>query len=59
MITVAPGDPPSTQIDIAIVWGAERPELLITETFAHHERRTEDLADDNGGESNSVGRGRH
>ncbi len=26
-----------------IVWGAERPELLITETLAFHDRRTEDL----------------
>ncbi len=26
-----------------VVWGAERPELLITETLAFHDRRTEDL----------------
>lgn len=26
-----------------VVWGAERPELLITETLAWHDRRTEDL----------------
>lgn len=26
-----------------LVWGAERPELLITETLAFHDRRTEDL----------------
>ncbi|TWT73441.1 hypothetical protein Pla123a_37760 [Posidoniimonas polymericola] len=26
-----------------IVWGMERPELLLTETFATHDRRTEDL----------------
>lgn len=26
-----------------LVWGCERPELLITETFAFHDRRTEDL----------------
>ncbi len=25
-----------------VVWGAERPELLITETLAYHDRRTED-----------------
>jgi hypothetical protein len=25
-----------------LVWGCERPELLITETFAYHDRRTED-----------------
>jgi len=29
-----------------IVWGVERPELLITETLAIHDRRTEDLADE-------------
>ncbi len=28
-----------------IVWGCERPELLITETVAWHDRRTEDLSD--------------
>ncbi len=27
-----------------LVWGCERPELLITETAAWHDRRTEDLA---------------
>ncbi len=27
----------------AVVWGMERPELLITETLAYHDRRTEDL----------------
>ncbi|MCA9241018.1 MAG: hypothetical protein KDA37_12495, partial [Planctomycetales bacterium] len=26
-----------------VVWGTERPELLITETFAFHDRRVEDL----------------
>ncbi len=29
------------------VWGAERPELLITETLAFHDRRQEDLAGNN------------
>ncbi|MCI0331954.1 MAG: hypothetical protein L0228_01860 [Planctomycetes bacterium] len=29
-----------------IVWGAERPDLLITETIAVHDRRTEDLDSD-------------
>jgi hypothetical protein len=32
----------------AIVWGCERPELLITETLAFHDRRTEDLASPEG-----------
>jgi len=32
--------------DVAhVVWGCERPELLITETLAFHDRRTEDLKD--------------
>ncbi|MEZ6070139.1 MAG: hypothetical protein R3C10_07620 [Pirellulales bacterium] len=31
-----------------IVWGMERPELLITETFAIHDRRTKDTAVGNG-----------
>ena len=26
-----------------VVWGAERPELLITETLAFHDRRTEKM----------------
>ncbi len=30
--------------DRKVVWGCERPELLITETLAWHDRRTEDLA---------------
>jgi len=35
-----------------LVWGCERPELLITETLAFHDRRTENLSAD-GGEYNS------
>jgi hypothetical protein len=31
-----------------LVWGCERPELLITETMAVHDRRTEDLPDGGG-----------
>lgn len=31
--------------DRGVVWGLERPELLITEAFATHDRRTEDLSD--------------
>ncbi|HVU88819.1 MAG TPA: hypothetical protein VHD36_15965 [Pirellulales bacterium] len=31
-----------------LVWGAERPELLITETSATHDRRTRDTDKDNG-----------
>ena len=33
--------------DRRVVWGAERPELLITETLAAHDRRTTDEAIDN------------
>ena len=40
-------EPPMT--DIAhVVWGCERPELLITETLAFHDRRTENLDADGG-----------
>jgi hypothetical protein len=31
-----------------VVWGVERPELLITEAIATHDRRTEDTASDSG-----------
>ncbi len=31
-----------------LIWGCERPELLITETLAWHDRRTQDLSADNG-----------
>ena len=31
-----------------VVWGTERPELVITETLAWHDRRTEDLENDDG-----------
>ncbi len=39
-----------------VVWGAERPELLITETLATHDLRTEDLMDEepNGGETAAL-----
>ena len=40
--TAPTGVPTSTT---NLVWGCERPELLITETLAFHDRRTEDLAD--------------
>lgn len=31
-----------------LVWGCEKPELLITETLAFHDRRTQNLDDDGG-----------
>ena len=42
-ITTTAGEP-----ERAVVWGCERPELLITETLAWHDFRTEDLDDDDG-----------
>ncbi|MDB4380516.1 hypothetical protein N9Z70_03915 [Mariniblastus sp.] len=39
-----------------VVWGTERPELLITETLAVHARRTEDLGDP-GGNANGNANG--
>ena len=44
-----------------IVWGAERPELLITETLAFHDRRTENLlsTDSTGGHGEVQKKGAH
>ena len=42
---------------LAVVWGAERPELLITETLAWHDFRTEDTDEEqpgNGGQGTTV-----
>ena len=36
--------PDDTQIYRGLVWGAERPELLITETMSAHDRRTRDTS---------------
>ena len=41
--------------DRRVVWGCERPELLITETLAFHDRRTEDTADDPTGQTVTDG----
>ncbi len=45
------GDPSTTtgEAERGLVWGCERPELLITETLALHDIRTEDLPDDDSG----------
>jgi len=40
----ADGDLSTPNPNCYVVWGCERPELLITETLAFHDRRTEDLA---------------
>ena len=37
-----------------VVWGAERPELLITETLALHDRRTEDRKSDAQGKHDEL-----
>ncbi|MGI9447560.1 MAG: hypothetical protein ACR2NI_07905, partial [Pirellulales bacterium] len=39
----------------AVVWGCERPELLITETLAWHDRRTDDLPVGDGSEHTTTG----
>lgn len=38
-------DPNEQPTERFIVWGCERPELLISETFAAHDRRTEDTSE--------------
>ncbi len=38
----------TAESDRAIVWGCERPELIISETAAFHDIRTEDLGNDDG-----------
>ena len=40
ILTTGEIEPPEMRY---VVWGAERPELLISETFATHDRRTQDL----------------
>lgn len=45
-----PANPALINTDRFVVWGAERPELLISETLATHDRRTEDLDSIGGGD---------
>lgn len=56
--TTANPSPDDTETYRGLVWGCERPELLITETFAFHDRRTQDRADEQfqaeGGETATV-----
>ena len=40
--------PGETGAERAVVWGAERPELLLTETFSSHDRRGQDLNEGGG-----------
>ena len=37
------GTADDAHVERALVWGSERPELLITESLVYHDRRTEDL----------------
>lgn len=49
MLLDANGMPvPTTTGQRDVVWGVERPELLLSEALAGHDRRTEDLANDDG-----------
>jgi hypothetical protein len=47
--------PPPTPVLLARIFGAERPELLLTETLTLHDRRTEDLQQDDGVNDNFAG----
>lgn len=49
LATVEPPGPGLGADDRIVVWGAERPELLLTETMIFHDRRTEDLDTDPSG----------
>jgi hypothetical protein len=40
----SPDDDQTINTERGLVWGCERPELLISEAFALHDRRTEDLS---------------
>lgn len=60
LTTLPTADVPTHPLDQTrgFVWGAERPELLITETTALHDRRTEDLlSQDPGGHDEIKTRG--
>ena len=43
---IDPNSPDNNHPDRLVVWGCERPELLITETLAFHDRKTQDLDND-------------
>ncbi|MBN2216265.1 MAG: hypothetical protein JW719_02700, partial [Pirellulales bacterium] len=45
----ADGDVSVVNANCGVVWGCERPELLISETLAFHDRRTEDTAEEPNG----------
>ena len=51
------GNPGGNNDTGGIVWGCERPELLITETLAWHDRRTEDLSSPAGKYDDGTGPG--
>ncbi|MBT4693257.1 MAG: hypothetical protein HOB73_07935 [Planctomycetaceae bacterium] len=52
------GTADDAHVERALVWGTERPELLITESLVYHDRRTEDLdteQPDGGGQAAKFG----
>ena len=49
------GDVTNTEPDGLVVWGAERPELLLTESFAFHDRQTRDTMNDASGQDAATG----
>jgi len=50
-------DDANTNNQRGVVWGCERPELIITETLAFHDRRTEDRDDDDGSSTTTTDAG--
>ncbi|MBN2581158.1 MAG: hypothetical protein JXB10_19410 [Pirellulales bacterium] len=48
------GESDDSQPRRGLVWGCERPELLIGETLALHDRRTEDLDSDDGDKATTT-----
>ncbi|MEX0936933.1 MAG: hypothetical protein WDZ59_03660 [Pirellulales bacterium] len=51
---IDPSVPDVNNAERGVVWGCERPELLITETLAFHDRRSEDLSADGGQVSDGM-----
>jgi hypothetical protein len=52
LVTVS--DPNAMNPDRRVVWGVERPELLLTETLAFHDRRVADETNDSTGSTHSM-----
>jgi len=45
---ILPGGGTENSAEVAVIWGVERPELILTEAIAFHDRMTEDLDTDDG-----------